>query len=345
MQLLDMQGQPLWLNVVVFAIAGAVVWFGGARVTRALDAISEKTGVGRVFIGMLLLGGITSLPEVANVITASATGVPPLAINNLLGSAAINVVLIALVDAVVGREAATSVVANPATLMMCALCMMVLGFVGFAIAIGDVAVFGVGLWSVLICTASVGAFALAVRYGPNAPWAVRDSVGEHHREPSKLVSTPLRRLIWITAAGAVIIFAAGYVLSETGEVIATQSGLGAGFVGFLLIGLATSLPELSTITAAVKLRQHEMAFGQVIGTNFVNLSLFVLADVVYRGGPVVNELGRFEIASAVLALLLIGIFLVGLLERRDATVGRMGYDSFAVIVTFLGGAVLLYTIR
>jgi cation:H+ antiporter len=99
------------------------------------------------------------------------------------------------------------------------------------------------------------------------------------------------------------------------------------------------------VVTALRLRRHEMAFGQVLGTNFVNLSLFALADAVYRGGPVVNELGRFEAFSALLGIVLIGAYLVGLLERRDATILRMGYDSLAVIVMFVGGSGLLYVLR
>ena len=88
-----------------------------------------------------------------------------------------------------------------------------------------------------------------------------------------------------------------------------------------------------------------MAFGQVLGTNFVNLSMFVIADAVYSGGPVINELGRFETASALLGTILIGAFLVGLLERRNATVLRMGPDSLIVIVLFFAGLSALSAIQ
>jgi cation:H+ antiporter len=101
------QDYPLWANALIFLVAAALVWGAGTRLTRDLDGIAERTGMGRAFVGMLLLGGITSLPEVANAITASAIGNPALAINNLLGSAAINVLLLAVADALVGRDAIT----------------------------------------------------------------------------------------------------------------------------------------------------------------------------------------------------------------------------------------------
>lgn len=123
MPLANAVSYPIWANFVIFAVAAGVIWFAGIRLTRVLDAIAAKTRLDHLFVGMLLLGGITSLPELANVVTASAKGNPSLAINNLLGSGAINILLLAIADAFVGRKAVTSIVAQPSTMMMAALCM------------------------------------------------------------------------------------------------------------------------------------------------------------------------------------------------------------------------------
>ena len=58
-----------------------------------------------------------------------------------------------------------------------------------------------------------------------------------------------------------------------------------------------------------------------------------------------NELGRFETVSALLGAAMIGVMLVGLLERRDATIMRMGYDSLIVILLFFCGLGLLATVN
>jgi cation:H+ antiporter len=144
------------------------------------------------------------------------------------------------------------------------------------------------------------------------------------------------------AAVAAVVFAAGFLLSMTGEALADQTGLGTSFVGFLLVGVSTSLPELSTITAAIRMKRHEMAVGDILGSNLFNLLLIFLTDVVYGGEPVLNHAGRFEIVAALLAIVMTGILLLGLLERRDRTILGMGYDSAAMIVVFLGGVVILY---
>jgi cation:H+ antiporter len=81
------------------------------------------------------------------------------------------------------------------------------------------------------------------------------------------------------------------VLSKTGDAIAEQSGLGASLVGFVLVAFATSLPELSSIIAALRRRRYEMAVGDIFGTNLFNIGLLFVADLAYPGGPVLREGG------------------------------------------------------
>ena len=324
------QDYPLWINSLIFLVAAVFIWFAGTRLVLYLDAISVKTGLGQAFVGMLLLGTITSLPEIANVMTSSWTGNPSLAINNLLGSASINVLLLAIADSFIGRDALTSLVAQPATLMQATLSMMVMALVAIAITSGDTSVLGIGAWSIAVFASSIGAFWLCAHYERAAPWAVvkEEPQSKERRVPSVENAGPqsLRLLIAKAAVAGVVIFIAGYCLSQTGDALAVQTGLGAGLVGFVLIGVSTSLPELSTIVAALRMRKYEMAIGEVLGTNFVNVSLILLADAMFTGGPVINELGRFEIASALLGVILTGVLLIGLLERRNPTFLSMGYD-------------------
>lgn len=342
MPLADAASYPIWMNTLIFALAAAVIWFAGGRLTHALDAIAERKGLDHAFVGMLLLGGITSLPELANVLTASAIGNPALAINNLLGSAAINILLLAIADAVVGRKAVTSIVAQPSTMMMAALCMIILVLIATALVLDDQRLGPVGIGSVVIGAASIFALWIAAGHDDRSPWTVEAETARDGGDPPAERKEPPS---WSRVAlfGA-LIFAAGYVLSQIGDAIAEQAGFTSAAVGFALIGTATSLPELVTILAALKLGRPEMAFGQVLGTNFINLSLIPIADLVYAGDPVLNALGVFEIVSALLGAVLIGIFMVGLLEHRNRTIGRMGLDSAAVMACFAAGVCALASV-
>ena len=74
----------VWIN---FAIALAIIIFAGTRLARYGDAIAEKTGLGRLWIGLILLAAITSVPELATGISSVAlVGDPDLAVGALFGS-------------------------------------------------------------------------------------------------------------------------------------------------------------------------------------------------------------------------------------------------------------------
>lgn len=325
--------------VAIFLSAGAVVWVAGSQLARLVDAIAQKTGLGQAFAGMLLLGGITSLPEIAAVSTSAATGNAPLAVNNLLGTASINIMLLAMADIRFGRGSITRAAAQPAVLMQGVLCMLLAAAVALIAAAGDIPLFGFGVGAALIALASVGALWLSSDFQQRHVWEIVDQ--EH--EPDDPVPDPrsLRQVITYTIGCAIVILIGGFVLAQSADALAHQSGLSSGMVGFLLVGAATSLPEVSSISAAVRLRRFQMAIGDVFGTNIFNIMLIFLADLIYIGDPVLGRAGQFEMVGAGLATILTGIFLVGLLERRDRAVLRMGYDTVAAFVTFGLGLALL----
>lgn len=350
-ELLDFGGLGLGANIGMFALAAAIVWAAGTRMVRLVDRLAQRTGMGQGFAGMLLLGGIVSLTEISTVSAAAFTGSPLLALNNLLGSETINLFLLAAVDPLSGREALTSFIARPATLFQGTLGIVLLAFVAVAMSVEDVPFLGVGIGSTSLFLLCLGALWLSARYERRKAWvanrergstvakeAADERLEDEGREPA------LSALVLRLAGFAVVIFVAGFVLSVSGDALAEQTGLGASFVGFLLVGISTSLPELSTITAAIRMKHHEMAVGNVLGSNIFNLLLIFLADVVYQGEPVLNQTGPFEIVATLLGILMTGILLLGLLERRDSTILKMGYDSAAMLAVFFAGVGILYAL-
>ena len=88
-----------------------------------------------------------------------------------------------------------------------------------------------------------------------------------------------------------------------------------------------------------------MAVANILGTNCLEVALFVLADACYREGPILGAVDQSSMFAATLGLLVTGIYLVGLLERRDRTVLRMGIDSLAVLIVYLSGLGILYYLK
>ena len=326
----------------LLAAAGAIVWFAGSRLTGLVDEISERTGLGQAFAGMLLLGGITSLPEMATASTASLAGNPLLSINDLLGSSSINILLLAVADAIYGRGALTKQTSQPAPLLQGVLGMMLMAAVAVAIIVGDrtIPLLGAGALSLALAAGCVLCFRISYRFEYRETWKPVGHSRLHHLDKARPNFSNLKLgMLTLAAAGAILV--GGATLALAGDAIAEKSRLGSSIIGFALVGFCTSLPELSSVTAAVKMRRYQLAIGDVFGTNLFNLQIIFVADLFYRGGPVLAHAGNFETVAACLSVMMTGIFVVGMLERRDQTIWRLGLDSVVAILVFAAGLVAL----
>lgn len=366
LELLDFKDHSLAINFAVLGAAAVVVWLAGTRLARYAMAIAQITGIGQAVVGMLLLGCVTSLPEIAVATSASLANNAGLAVNNALGAVALQIALLAIADALIGRDTAlTHVVADPAVLLQGTMAILMLTLVCGGVMVGDRSVFGIGLWSwALLFTYAV---AVTIIARARSAWVPLEAKKPHTKDRSaELLDTgegagtdderrddaaeidaqqPLRRVVLKTAIAGSAILAAGFLLSRSADAIAEQTGLGANFVGAVLLAFCTSLPDISTVFTSVRMRRYVMAVSEILGTALFNVALLFLVDAVYRGGPVLNEVGRFSGFAALLAIVLITFYIAGFIERRNRIVLRMGVDSLAVLLIYFGGLFILYRLR
>jgi cation:H+ antiporter len=141
-----------------------------------------------------------------------------------------------------------------------------------------------------------------------------------------------------------VILVSGYLLSRTGDALSQQTGLGGSFMGFVLLAFATSLPELSTSVTASRAGLYTLAISDILGTNLINVGLIFIIDLVGTGEPILNQTGVFSFLEFSWVLRS-PLFVIGMAERRDKTVLRMGLDSVAVVVCHFAGLIVLYFLR
>jgi cation:H+ antiporter len=335
------------VNIGLFVAAAIAVWLAAVRLTRYADEIATRTGVGQEVVGLLLLGGATSLPELAVAATATLQGTPELTINDVLGSAAVNVVLLALADVLIRGKALTSVQSSPKVLLIGVLGITMMALVVAPTVTGDQLLLGIGRWSWIMLLVYIAAVWVMAHSHATDAWRPQQERhgGREDEAGAGDGEAPLSRLGLRAALAAAVILVAGFLLARTGEAIAHGTGLGTNFFGVVVLAFATSLPEASTVIAAVRRGRYEMAISDVLGTNLFNVTIIVLVDALHPGDPVLVEAGRFASFGALLALLLTALFLAGMVERRDRTIGRLGVDSVIALLTYGAGLFVLYALR
>lgn len=342
----DFSALSLWTNFAIFAGGAFFVWMAGARLAAYADEISRRSGLGEALMGLLLLAGVTSLPEIATSVTAAAVGNAPLAVNNLLGSIAMQVAVLAIADLVYGKRALTSVVPDATVMLQGSLNICLLVAVAIAAIVGDHALGGAGWWTWGLAIGAVYSMHKLVEADQREPWIAnvqKDELpgpGEEHPMHTSNLGLGLR-----TGLAAIIILLAGSLVALTGDAIAEQSGLGSSFVGYAFVAIATSLPEASTVFASMKRGLYTMAISDILGTNILNVALLFLVDFIAPEKAIMASVGDFAAIAALLGAGVTGLFLMGLAERRDRAFLRMGVDSIAVLATYAGGLIILYTLK
>ena len=157
----------------------------------------------------------------------------------------------------------------------------------------------------------------------------------------KGLGTP--RLIAMFAFCAIVTLVAGVGLEMSGEAIARLTGMTGVLFGATILAAATSLPEVSTGLAAMKLRDYQMAMGDIFGGNAFLPVLFLVATTL-SGTSVLSLAQRTDIYLTGLAILLTVIYLCGLIFRPRKQILRMGMDSFLVLLVYALGVVGLFAI-
>ena len=348
----NLADMSLWIAVPVFVAAAIVVWFSGARITKYADIISEQTGIGQAVLGVLMLGGITSLPEVAVALSSSISGDGDLAVNSVLGGVAMQVAVLAFADAIIGRRALTSIVPNSIVMVQAGLKILLLSIVAAAIMVGDHPLLGAGVWMWLLLVATGLSLLILARSQGRHAWVINPDTddglipdSDKERREKQEGDRPLKAAIFGAVIAGTIIVISGYVLSRSADVIAESTGLGQSFVGAVFLAISTSLPEVSTVFSAMRAGLYTLAISDIFGTNLFDIGLLFFVDITGGSDAVINQVGAFSGFATLLGIVVTTIFLIGIAERNDKTVFRMGYDSAAVLAAYLSGLFVLYFLR
>jgi cation:H+ antiporter len=147
------------------------------------------------------------------------------------------------------------------------------------------------------------------------------------------------------ALNAVVIVAAASYLPHVGEKIAEMTGLGRTFVGSIFIALSTSLPEIVTSVAALRIGAVDMVFGNVLGSNLFNLAILAIDDAFYTKGPILSAVSNSHAITANAAIVLTAIAVIGLSYRSEKKRFLLGWDSMSILAVYALATYLLYLAR
>lgn len=326
--------------VLQFTLSAVAIFLSGIFLTRATDEIAELTNFGRLLAGSLFLASASSLPNLFVDISAIQSGMPDLAVGDLVGNNLMDLLILAIADLLHRAPRKIFSRASAAHALSAVLSMALAAIAAMSIFLGPFIrryeIFSIGMGPLLIAISYV--LGLRLIYRNQKPLPLEGSSDTQVSRNRKLVHA-----ISIYLVCAVVTFIAAPFLAEAAGQVSDRSGLGKSFIGSSLVALCTSLPELVTTISAVRMRAFDLAVGNIFGSNSFNMILLVPLDF-FQGGALFAMLSRVHVFTLLAMILGTCVAIMGQLYQVEERKKFIEPDAFMVIVIVLGTlAVLFFT--
>jgi len=326
----------LALLVLQFAVCAALIGRAGFELSRSADRLARHHGWGSSWVGLAMLATVTSLPELATGTSAVAwVDAPNLAVGDALGSCVFNLVFLVVVDGL-QRSQPMYQGASATHLLTAAFGVIMLGFVTMNLLLAEKVpgLFHVGVYSPVI----LGLYVLALSSVNRQERAVMAQQSPREGNPVNTRDEWRRFML-----AAVVVLGAGAWLPEVADRIATITGLSRSFVGTLWLAFATSLPEIAVTLSALRMGALDLAIANLLGSNLFNIVVLAVDDAFYVRGPLLADAAPVHAVTAVVAIVMTGMVIIGLVMRPRGRVLRVtSWISVGLLAAYLLNAALLF---
>ena len=317
----------MWLPILALIVGFVALIWSADRFVSGAAATASNLNVSKVLIGLTVVSVGTSAPEILVALAAALEESSSLAIGNAIGSNIANVGLVLGVTAMVAPlPFAPGVLKLELPWLIAATLLALICLFDLWLGTFDGLVLLAGLWLVMY---------RLMRKQRGAAHGIRETLEEEVGELPSM--TTARALLW-TAIGLAVLLAAAWILVWAATEIARLLGVSELVIGLTVVAVGTSLPELAaTLSAALK-GHPDIAIGNVVGSNILNiLAVMAVPALVHPVGIEAHVLWRdFGTMAALTALLVLFAYAIGSRPRITR------FEGSVMVLAWIGYMVLLY---
>lgn len=330
------------LTILSFLFLASLIFFSGKRLSVYGDIIAEHLGLGKAWIGLILMASVTSLPELTvGISSAAIVGSADLAVGDIMGSCVFNLFILSLLDAFTPHEPLLSKVSQSHTLAG-AMSIILVAFVGFGLFLPQevIIIRWIGLSSLFFILIYFVSMRIIYQY------EVKIRVQKEGTSGLLLVpQISLRKAAILYAVNAAVVMGAALFLPALAEKIAHETGLGASFTGTLFLAASTSLPEIAVSFAALRMGSLDLAVGNLIGSNLFNILILAIDDTFYTKGYLLKDASDVNLYSVFSLIIMTAIAIAGLTYRISKKQFFLAWDALLIGVMYIINLCLLYYLR
>lgn len=319
----------MWMELLAIAGGFVLLTWSADRFVTGASGIAFNLKVSPLIIGLTIVSLGTSAPEILVSVMAAMQGNAGLAIGNAIGSNIINTGLILGITAViVPLSVHSSIIKRELPVMLLVMVGALLLLLDGTLGRIDGAILVTGMAVMLIWVVHIGRRSQATGADPIS--------GEFADEIP--IGMPMARAVFWLVVGGLVLIGSSRMLVWGAVSVAQSLGVSDLVIGLTIVALGTSLPELAaSVTSAFK-KEHDIALGNIIGSNIFNILAVLGLPGLIDPGPVdAAVLTRDFPVMLGLALLL---FVMAYGWRGPGRINR--FEGAVLVTAFCGYQTLLY---
>ena len=314
------------LIAIVFGLA-LLVWSAG-KFVEGSAVTAGHFGMPPLLIGMVVVGFGTSAPEMVVSALAATQGNPGLALGNAYGSNITNIALILGITALISPIAVHSAVIRKELPILVAITALA----AWQLSDGELTLTD----ALVLLGVFAGLMAWSIYQGMTAK---SDGLGAEISGELEIRSMPLRSAVTWLVAGLVLLIVSSRILVWGAVDIAQAFGVSDLIIGLTIVAVGTSLPELASSVAAARKGEHDIALGNILGSNLFNtLAVVGIAGVISPMQVAPEILSRDIVVMAALTL---SLFVLGYGFRGPGRINRV--EGSFLLTCFVGYTAYLVT--
>ena len=323
----------IYINSIGFLVCAMIIIYGGTKLSFYGGKIADLTGMGKAWVGLILMASVTSIPELitgmSSVIIVKA---PNLAAGDIFGSCVFNLLILSVLDSRIKQPLFSMV--KSSHIVAAIFGIILLTVAGMAIYLSNE--IPSVLWISGFSFVLFGVYLVSI-------WGIfyyeHSTLNETLGIETPIISsnaTELKKVIGYYALHALIVIGAAIFLPYFGGHIATHTGLGNAFFGTLFIAATTSLPELVVSLTALRMGSLDMAVGNLLGSNVFNMFILGIDDVFYREGSLFRDISTSHLLSVFFTIIMTAVVVLGLLFKpKKKQLWLLSLDTFIIALLYM----------
>lgn len=254
------------MELILFLFLAGLTVFLSFRLSYYADLLNKTTNISGVFIGGILLAGITSLPELVTCLSSIFLNNPYLAIGDILGSNFFNIAMMCFFDILFIKTMFYNYTKNRYYLIYVLLILNYLIMYLFMGGTFNLEIFNIGLPSFIIIITYIF-------YLKNA---------KEEETKKEVITIKEHVLLKFFLVGLFMVIVSILLTLVVNLIAGKNPNVASSFIGAILLGITTSMPEVTTFIALVKMKSFDLALSDIIGSNLFNLLILAVGDIFLK---------------------------------------------------------------